>query len=177
MRALRVAAVAGVVALLGLLVWDVAHQSRGNVAKAVDRGKIVRAPNFTRPVLGSDARLALASLRGKVVVINFWQSYCPPCRREAHQLAAAARRWRSQGVVFLGVNVQDFVRDANAFVRRYGIRYQSVRDEGPLVGKFGVTGFPETFFVDRRGRIVPPHILGAASKQDLDAGIRRALST
>jgi cytochrome c biogenesis protein CcmG/thiol:disulfide interchange protein DsbE len=176
MRALRVLAVGAVLALLGLLVWDVANGSGRRVAKEVDRGKVVAAPNFTLPLLDGGEHLSLASLRGKVVVLNFWQSYCPPCREEATDLVAAHERWASRGVVFVGVDVQDFKGAARKFLARYGVRYTIVRDgPGSTIGPFGLTGYPETFFVDRRGRVVPPHVVGTASRSELDAGIRRAL--
>jgi len=73
------ASVAVVLGLLGLLVWDLAHSSGGKVAREVDKGEIVPAPLFTRSRVDTDGTLSLASLRGKVVVLNFWQSYCAPC--------------------------------------------------------------------------------------------------
>ena len=62
-------------------------------------------------------------------------------------------------------------------MKRFGIRYQTISDDGSLVGHYGVTGFPETFFIDRRGQVVPPHIVGAVTRTTLDAAIRRALAT
>jgi cytochrome c biogenesis protein CcmG/thiol:disulfide interchange protein DsbE len=178
MRAVRVLAVAAVLALLGLLVWDVAKGGGDKVAKKVDAGKVVPAPNFRLPRLDGSGHLELASLRGKVVVLNFWQSYCPPCREEAPDLVAAQARWARRGVVFVGVDVQDFKGAARKFLARYGVTYTIVRDgPGSTIGPFGLTGFPETFFVDRRGRVVPPHVVGIASREELDAGIRRALAS
>src|SRR5207253_2249873 len=107
-RAPQAAAVAVVVGLLGLLVWDLAHQSGGNIARKVDAGKIVPAPPFTRPRIDTTGTLSLASLRGKVVVLNFWQSYCQPCTREARTLVAASQRWSGKDVVFVGVDELDF---------------------------------------------------------------------
>jgi cytochrome c biogenesis protein CcmG, thiol:disulfide interchange protein DsbE len=177
MRALRVLAVGVVVALLGLLVWDVVDSGGDKVAD-VDRGRVVKAPNFRLPLLDGDGRLELASLRGKVVVLNFWQSYCHPCQEEAPDLVAAHERWARRGVVFVGVDVQDFKGAARKFLARYGVRYPIVRDgPGSTIGPFGLTGFPETYFVDRRGRVVPPHIVGIASRDEIDTGIRRALES
>jgi cytochrome c biogenesis protein CcmG, thiol:disulfide interchange protein DsbE len=176
MRVVRVLVVGAVLALLGLLVWDVAKGGGDKVAKKVDQGKVVPAPAFRLPLLNGDGHLALASLRGKVVVLNFWQSYCPPCREEAPDLVAAHEHWSARGVVFVGVDVQDFKGAARKFLAKYGVEYTIVRDgPGSTIGPFGLTGYPETFFVDRRGRVVPPHIVGIASREELDAGIRRAL--
>ena len=172
----QLVAVAAVLGLLGLLVWDVAHQSGGKVAKEVDSGKIIAAPPFTRSRLDAGGTLSLASLRGKVVVLNFWQSYCTPCHREARTLTAAARRWSSRNVVFVGVDELDLRSAARKFLRRYGVTYPTITDDGPLVGHYGVTGYPETFFVDRRGRVVPPHIVGPATPAGLDKAIRHALT-
>jgi cytochrome c biogenesis protein CcmG/thiol:disulfide interchange protein DsbE len=173
-RAAQVASVAVVLALLGLLVWDLAHSTGGRVARDVDQGKVVVAPAFTRARVDTSGTLSLASLRGKVVVLNFWQSYCAPCTHEARTLARAAKDWERKGVVFVGVDVQDLRGPALAFLKRFDITYPIVSDSGSLVGRYGVTGYPETFFIDRKGRVVPPHIVGPAMRQDLDKGIRRA---
>ena len=176
MRLLRAAAAAVVLALLGLLVWDVVHQNGPGVAAKVDQGKMVRAPRLDLPRLTGQGKLSLASYRGQVVVVNFWQSSCYPCKQEARDVAAAYRAWESKGVVFLGVNAQDLKGPARAYLKRYGVTYPNVRDAlGNTYPKWGVTGVPETFFVDRRGNVVPPHIVGRASRHAIDDGIRRAL--
>ena len=168
-------AVAVVVGLLGLLVWDLAHSKGGKIAREVDAGKIIPAPMFTRPRIDTDGKLSLAALRGKVVVMNFWASWCVPCKEEAPILQAASQRWAGNGVVFVGVDEQDLRGPARAFMKRYGITYPLISDDGPLVGHFGVTGFPETFFIDRRGRVIPPHVTGVVTHALLEKGIRRAL--
>src|SRR6266571_5666585 len=108
-------AVAAVVALLTLLIWRVA-QGSPNPPKGA-------APAFTLPRLLTPGRLALASLRGKVVVLNFWASWCVPCKDEAKTLEAGWMRWRPHGVVVLGVDSEDFSGDGRAFARRYGLTY------------------------------------------------------
>jgi len=173
-RAAQAAAVAVVVGLLGLLIWDVSHQSGGKVAREVDSGKTVVAPPWSRPRVDTDGTLSLASLRGKVVVLNFWQSYCAPCTHEARTLAVAAKDWERKNVVFVGIDVQDLRGPARKFIDRFGITYPIVSDGGSLVGHYGVTGYPETFFVDKQGRVVPPHIVGPATRKALDGGIRKA---
>jgi cytochrome c biogenesis protein CcmG, thiol:disulfide interchange protein DsbE len=176
MRLLRAAAAACVLSLLGLLVWDVVHQNGPGVAAKVDKGKIVPAPKLDLPRLTGAGSIDLASYRGKVVVVNFWQSSCYPCKQEARDVAAAYRTWSTKGVVFLGVNAQDLKGPARAYLKHYGVTYPNVRDAlGNTYPKWGVTGVPETFFVDRRGNVVPPHIVGRASRRAIDDGIRRAL--
>jgi cytochrome c biogenesis protein CcmG/thiol:disulfide interchange protein DsbE len=176
MRALRAAAVAAVLSLLGLLVWDLVHQSGPGVATKIDQGKAVPAPLLELPRLNGEGKLSLASLRGKVVVINFWQSTCYPCKLEARDVAEASRVWAPKGVVFLGVDAQDLKSAGRAYLEHYKVTYPNVRDAiGKTWTTWGVTGVPETFFIDKRGRVVPPHITGQASRKKIDEGIRRAL--
>jgi cytochrome c biogenesis protein CcmG, thiol:disulfide interchange protein DsbE len=176
MRILRAFTAAGVLALLGLLVWSVAHRHGPGVAVAVDKGETVLAPKLDLPRLDAPGRLSLASLRGKVVVVNFWQSSCLPCKQEAKVLASAASYWQRRGVVFVGVDSLDLKSTGRAYMKRYEVNYPNVRDAlGSTYPNWGVTGTPETFFIDRRGQVVPPHIISKASRQDLDQGIRRAL--
>jgi cytochrome c biogenesis protein CcmG/thiol:disulfide interchange protein DsbE len=177
-RLLQLAASAVVLALLGLLVWDLTHNATSDVAQKVNAGKIVPAPRLVLPHLQGRGTFDLASYRGQVVVVNFWASWCLGCKDEARALAAAAKRWKPKGVVFVGVDAQDFSGAAKRFVARYDIPYKVIRDrEGATLGHWGVTAFPETFFVDGSGRLVPPHIEGAASRAEIDEGIRRALAT
>jgi len=178
-RAAQAAAVAVVVALLGVLIWDVAHSPGGKVAKEVDSGHPFPAPLFTRSLVDSNGTLSLKSLRGKVVVLNFWESYCPPCVAEAKTMSVASKHWQGKDVVFLGVDFQDLPGPAQKFIKRFDITYPNVTDDGPLVGHYGVTGFPETFFIDKQGVVVPAvpggHIVGGATMQTLSTGIRNAL--
>jgi cytochrome c biogenesis protein CcmG, thiol:disulfide interchange protein DsbE len=177
------AAVATVVALLGLLVWKIAFSERGGVAAALAKGEHPPAPTFTLPRLDVDRPLSLASLRGKAVVINFWASWCEPCKDEAPMLQAAYERYRARGLVVLGVDVEDFRSDARTFMRRYGLTYPVVHasDKEALVRTYGITGYPETFFIDRSGRLVGERIAGAINLRDnperFAAGISAALKS
>lgn len=109
-------------------------------------------PEFSLGLLGTDDVLTSADLEGRAVVVNFWASWCGPCIEEAPDLQAAHARYEEQGVVVLGVNVQDSERDAQAFVDEHGITYPVVRDPNlTLYRQLGVRGLPETFFVDRNG--------------------------
>jgi cytochrome c biogenesis protein CcmG/thiol:disulfide interchange protein DsbE len=168
-------AVAAVAALLVLLIWKIVEDD-GGAASAVKRGEHPVAPGFTLPRLDRAGELSLTSLRGKAVVLNFWASWCGPCKKEAPLLEAAWRAWRDRGVVVVGVDAKDFTDDAQRFMRKYGVTYPNVRDgSGDLEEPYGLLAYPETFFVDRRGRIVE-HIVGQIHEgSQIDAGIRVAL--
>lgn len=174
LQAVAIAVVASMVALLG---WRVVTRDRAQgIADAIAAGKKPAAPDFDLPLLNGTGRVVLSSLRGKAVVLNFWASWCIPCKEEAPRLQAAWEKWRDRGVVFLGVDAQDFRSDAKRFAARYHLTYPIVHDgKGSTLGHFGVTGFPETWFVDREGRLVGERIQGPVSAQQLDDNIRLAL--
>ena len=172
----QAAAVGVVVALLGLLVWKIA-QGESEVTQALSRGGTPAAPPFSLERLDGGGELSLESLRGKAVVLNFWASWCGPCKDETPLLQRGYERWKDRDVVFVGVDVQDFRGDARAFMRRYGVTYPNVYDgKGSLVGRYGVTGFPETYFIDASGRIRYRIAGPVEDESDLEAGIERALA-
>jgi cytochrome c biogenesis protein CcmG/thiol:disulfide interchange protein DsbE len=157
-----------VLGLFALLIWKVAQGSHKEAAP----GK--PAPDFTLSRIGGPGDLQLSSLRGKAVVLNFWASWCSPCKREAPALQAVSKTWGKR-VVVLGVDVNDFQGDARGFMRKYGLTYPVVHDnKNVTTPKYGLTGLPETFFLDRRGRIVE-HVPGEVRAADLNSGVERAL--
>ena len=175
---LQAAAVTVVALLLGLLLVETLRDAEArSVAAALEEGESPPAPRFELPRLDQDGTLSLASLRGKAVVINFWASWCEPCKEEAAVLEAGWRRYRERDVVFVGIDAQDFKSDAQRFVARYGITYPTVRDgEGDVYKRYGITGFPETWFVGRNGKLVGRRIQGPVTEAELEENIELALA-
>ena len=168
-------AVAAVLGLLALLVWKIANDERSEVPRALG-GQSLEAPDFALPRLDGGGELSLASLRGKAVVVNFWASWCEPCKRETPMLQAAWEKYRSQGLVVVGIDYDDFRGEARAFAKRYGVTYPIVHDrKKETVGRYGVVGVPETLFVDRRGRLVGERAVGELEEDELEANIALAL--
>ncbi len=136
-----------------------------------DAGHRPLAPDFTGTTL-TGSRLSFAAYRaGKVVVLNFWGSWCVPCREEAPMLAVLAQRYRPAGVAFLGVDVRDTTASAEAFARDFGITYPSVTDPGSVItldftSAVPVAGTPTTLVIDRTGHIAGA-VFGTASYGEL----------
>ena len=161
-------AVGLVAALLALLVWRVVRDEEGQgLARAVAAGRPVTAPAFDLERLDTEGRLSLESLRGKPAVINFWASWCAPCKDEIPVLEETWREHRDAGLVVLGIDSQDFKGDARKFARETGISYPIVHDgPGNTMRAYDLTGLPETYFLDRNGRLVCGHIVGGIHVND-----------
>jgi cytochrome c biogenesis protein CcmG/thiol:disulfide interchange protein DsbE len=182
LQALALAFVAGLLVLLG---WRLFDKGKGRqLVSAIAADKRPLAPAFELPVLWDhvetwpvstraavkDGRVSLAELRGHPVVLNFWASWCLPCKAEAPRLAAAAKA-HAGDVLFLGIDVQDFKSDARRFLTKYNANYVSVRDGGDSTySAYGLTGLPETYYLDARGRI-RAHAVGEVSARELEQGI------
>jgi thiol-disulfide isomerase/thioredoxin len=130
------------------------------------------APAFTGTTL-TGSKLSSSAYRGQVVVLNFWGSWCVPCREEASTLAAVAARYRTAGVSFLGVDVRDTTAGAQAFVNRFHVGYPSVGDPGSVItADFSdvvpISSTPTTLVIDRTGHIAGA-VFGATTYSDLTA--------
>jgi cytochrome c biogenesis protein CcmG/thiol:disulfide interchange protein DsbE len=169
---LQAGAVALVCVLLVLLASRLASEQRGHaLAAAVAAGRTPPAPDFSLARLDRGGLLRLSSLRGRVVVLNFWASWCEPCKAEAPRLEDAWSRWRERGVVVLGLDAQDFRADARRFLHEHRLGYPNVHDgPGSVVDQYGVTGFPETWVVDRKGRLVA-HVEGPVTRAEIDRAV------
>jgi len=143
-------------ALFALLAYGLAQNEPDRaVDEALARGDREPAPELELPWLGRAGTGSLADYRGRVVVLNFWASWCEPCRSESPLLERWHRRISRGGrATVLGIDGQDVSSDARAFVREYELTYPMLHDgPGDLREPFGVLGYPETFVIDPRGRV------------------------
>jgi thiol-disulfide isomerase/thioredoxin len=121
---------------------------------AIDRGVPHRQISFQGRLLADDQPWSSAGVRGRVLVVNFWASWCGPCRAEQPALSAVARAWRDRGVVFIGINVQDTRAAALAYTREFQVPYLSLFDRSAqIAAKLPAVALPTTFILDRDGVI------------------------
>jgi cytochrome c biogenesis protein CcmG/thiol:disulfide interchange protein DsbE len=161
--------------LAGLLLWRLTHQPPPPRAGQ-------RAPAFSLQRLNGGGTVSLASLRGKTVVLNFFASYCLPCKREAPALEKVWREYRSQGVVVLGIDTDDISNDARTFIAAHGVTYPTVGVATVgLAARYGTANLPTTYVLNRQGRVVGGQILGPVSDQpfsdDLSSYLHAALKS
>ena len=158
-------------ALIAGLIAIFAWQQYINGQGPVDRGL---APDFTLS-LYDGGQLTLSDLRGQVVVVNFWASWCIPCRDEAPLLEQAWRRYRDRGVLFIGVAYLDAEKESLAFLEEFGITYPNGPDLGTRIARdYRLGGVPETFFIGKDGRVVDLAI-GPLTETRLISAIETAL--
>jgi cytochrome c biogenesis protein CcmG, thiol:disulfide interchange protein DsbE len=141
--------------LVGLLAYGVASKRADrSIDEAVTRGERIEAPVASLPTLGATGEGSLEDYRGKVVLLNFWASWCDPCVEELPLLERTQKAISARGATVLGVNYKDVSEDALGFVKRFGLTYPSLRDrDGDYAERYSSRAFPETFVIDRRGRV------------------------
>ena len=161
------------VGFLGLLLWGILNKQSLTGLSGITMVNRP-APDFTLTTF-KGATISLKSLMGKPVVINFWASWCPPCRIEAPLLERTWRAYKNRGVAFLGVDIQDREEDALSYIREFDITYPNGPDPtGEISIDYGVSGIPITFFVSRKGEIVRRWV-GAIEKEVLISAIEEIM--
>jgi len=157
-RALPILAWLAGACLVGLLVYGVSARSASRTLdEQVAHSQRPVAPEANRPLpaLGAHGAASLASFRGKVVVLNFWASWCEPCRVEAPLLERSQALLARHRATVLGVTYLDASPDSQSFVSRYRLTYPNLRDNvGTFARAYGTDQLPESFVIDRAGRIV-----------------------
>lgn len=184
-------AIAGVLLLIAVVVFGLRTQASDEpIDQSLSEDVAAPAPDFDLPILEanamppvlgqrlrqplSDRRLDLPELRGVPIVLNLWASWCDPCRGEAPVLNRGWQRHGPEGVLYLGLNMQDLESDARRFIQEFEIGFPSVRERGDEIARsYGATGIPETYFIDRQGGVVA-HVIGVITDQQLDRGATAA---
>src|ERR1700751_3123908 len=165
----QVLALACVAGLLALLVWQLGHQQHAPGVGAV-------APAFTLNRLEGPGKISLAAYRGKPVVLNFWASWCEPCKGEAAVLEHDWTSYRDRGVVFLGVDYHDLASDARRFVSAHALTFPMLEDgSGKVTGSYGISQVRETYVLNRQGRVVA-HLRGPITDPGFAGEFRSAIA-
>ncbi len=155
-----------VLALFAVLAYGLANRSSATGRSGMTRiGK--PAPQFAMQLLDG-GEFQLSDHEGDALIINFWASWCPPCRQESPAFERQWRRYRDTGIQFVGVDIQDDVSDAEAYVREFGLTFPNGLDpDGKITIDYGVIGLPVTFFVGSSG-IVEGRWVGAIPEEKLE---------
>lgn len=158
----------GVFALLAVLGVGLIRRQQGPV------GVGSTVPSFTLTTFDGET-ISIEDLRGQVVVVNFWASWCKPCEQEAAELEQAHQIFKDDGVVFLGVDYVDTEREALAYLERFGITYANGPDLRTRISQaFRIRGVPETYVVDPQGIIVSVKIGPFTSLQEIVDAVEAA---
>ena len=151
------------VAVVALIAIEVASSGNSSAPKP--------APQLPTQVL-NPPRVSLADLRGKPALVNFWASWCHPCREEAPEIESLARNLHGRAAL-VGVDWSDDLDRAREFVHEHEWTFPVLRDTGVVGDEYGITGLPTTFVLDPRGRIVET-LRGPQTRADLEAALRSA---
>ncbi len=168
-------------AFLVLLAAGLARQQEGSVSAGVRVNalgqaattRVRPASDFSLPLYtGSTVRLS--EQRGRLVLVNFWASWCVPCREEARTLETTWRAYRDRGVVLVGANLWDKESDARAFLQEFDVTYPNGPAPDGLSIEYGLTGIPETYFINRDGQLVR-HWIGPLTERQIGSLIEELL--
>lgn len=174
---------AALVALLGLLGWGMWRQQAGSPGVITNDGPATvsvmsrPASDFRLPLydpFNGQSEFQLSDYRGQTIVLNFWASWCPPCREEAPVLESVWRQYQAEDVIFVGVDIWDTEQDARAYIREFNITFPNVIDNrGKVAVEYGLTGVPETYFITPEG-MISRKVIGAISQAVLEESIAEA---
>lgn len=133
-----------------------------------------KSPDFTLESLDGE-RITLSSFAGQIVVLNFWATWCPPCREEMPDFQATYEKYKDRGVVFLGIDIAENRAEVESFIRDYGITYTILLDfSSEVANLYGINAIPTTYILDIDGTVLFSQV-GALSADQLSAQIERAL--
>ena len=163
-----------VVAFFALMAFGLANRSPATGRSGETRvGK--PAPSFSMPLLGG-GQFNSEDHRGSPMIINFWASWCPPCRQESPGFERVWQRYRNQGIQLVGVDIQDTEEEALAYVREFGLTFPNGRDtDGKITIEYGVIGLPVTFFISADG-VVEGRWVGALPEDRLESWTQALLA-
>ena len=170
-----------VVSLAAAILWTVGSRLPSGVSAPLSSSPSPRegffAPDFTLDTLQGE-QVKLSGLRGKVIVVNFWTTWCPPCRAETPALERSYEAYKDSDVVVLGVNLtdQDSLKEVESFVHEFGLTYPILLDRDGAVGLlYQLSGLPTTFFINREGIIRTVVIGGPMSETSIRSKIEALL--
>ena len=165
-----------IVGLLGVIAYALYKRSQTQPTSGPAPQFAVTMYDFS-PIAMSGQRVQLKDLRGKAVVINFWASYCDPCKAEAPMLERVWNDYKDRGVILLGINTNDPLKNALDYLTQYGITYPNAPDEGSRIeNAYRITGIPETFVISTQGKIVR-HFMSEPNERELRTMIDQALES
>lgn len=154
------------------------RERRAAAGPSLTNGNVdgLAAPDFTLPTVDGSKQVKLSDLRGKAVLLNFWATWCGPCKLEIPWFIELQKEYASQGLVIVGVSMDDNPqKDVPPFAKEMNIDYPMLAGTEKVADLYGgVEGLPITFYIDRNGKIVK-RIMGLASHSDIEDGIKMAL--
>ena len=168
-----------VIVAVALMLWVGVRQSRsGRSALAIPGSEMEigkAAPDFELSTLDGKA-VHLSDFRGKAVVLNFWATWCDPCKVEMPWLVDLQKQYGPQGLQIVGVAMDDSGKDAiQKFAQQMGVNYVVLQGKNAVGDAYGATGYPTTVYIDRNGKVLN-HILGLVSKSEIEDNIKHALA-